>query len=314
LFTQRQLVALTTFSDLVGEARQRARIDAIAAGLPDDNCGLEDGSTGANAYAEALSVYWAFAISKVADRGSTLTRWMHQRDSMHATFSKQALPMSWDFVEVNAVGEQTGGFAESLRWTLEAIEGTAATQQGHVTQSDAATLSVDHKPFFSTDPPYYDNIPYADLSDFFYVWLRKSLRTVFPNELATIAVPKSEELVATPYRHGTKQKAEAFFLNGMTQTMHNLAAQAHPSAPITIYYAFKQSETESEGTNSTGWETFLDAVLRSGLSITGTWPMRTERAERSISIGTNSLVLQRKKKSFKCSKMCLRDLRGLGRL
>jgi putative DNA methylase len=216
---------------------------------------------------------------------------MHQRDSMHSTFSKQALPMNWDFVEVNAVGEQTGGFAESLRWTLEALEGTASVQRGIACQANATVLNRNDYPYFSTDPPYYDNIGYADLSDFFYVWLRHSLRSVFPNLLATISVPKAEELVATPYRHGTKQKAEKFFLDGMTQVMHNLAVQAHPAAPITIYYAFKQSETESkEGTSSTGWETFLDAVLKSGLALTGTWPMRTERAERSVSLGTNSLA------------------------
>lgn len=291
LFTPRQLMALTTFSDLVSEAREQARQDALAAGMLNDEKNLEAGSNGAKGYAEALSVYLAFAISKVADRGSTITRWMHQRDSMHATFSKQALPMNWDFVEVNAVGEQTGGFAESLRWTLEAVEGTASAQCGIANQANAIDLSRSDRPFFSTDPPYYDNIGYADLSDFFYVWLRRSLQPIFPNLLATISVPKAEELVATPYRHGGKEKAETFFLNGMTQAMHNLAVQAHPSAPITIYYAFKQSETESDsGTSSTGWETFLNAVLKSGLALTGTWPMRTERSERSIGLGTNALA------------------------
>ena len=291
LFTPRQLVALTTYCELVGEARTKVLESALAAGMSGDAKGLEAGGTGAIAYADAVCLYWAFAISKVADRGSTITRWMHQRDSMHATFSKQALPMTWDFVEVNAVGEQTGGFAESLRWTIEAIEGTAATQQSHAIQADAANLTTAGRPFFSTDPPYYDNINYAELSDYFYVWLRRSLRTVFPELLSTISVPKAEELVATPHRHGTKQKAERFFLDGMTQAMHNLAVQSHPSAPITIYYAFKQSETETdEGTSSSGWVTFLDAVLKSGLAITGTWPMRTERAERSVSIGTNSLA------------------------
>jgi len=290
LFTPRQLVALTTFTDLVGEARERIRGDAVAAGLADDDRGLDTGGTGAKAYGEAVSVYLAFAISKVADRNTTLTRWMHQRDSMHSTFSKQSLPMNWDFVEVNAVGEQTGGFAESLRWTLEAVEGTASAERGIASQANATGLNRNDYPFFSTDPPYYDNIGYADLSDFFYVWLRRSLQSVYPKLLATISTPKAEELVATPYRHGSKDKAEKFFLDGMTQAMHNLAVQAHPAAPITIYYSFKQSETESEGTNSTGWETFLDAVLKSGLSITGTWPMRTERAERSVSLGTNSLA------------------------
>ncbi|MHB1561249.1 MAG: DUF1156 domain-containing protein, partial [Isosphaeraceae bacterium] len=268
------------------------RPEALRAGRPRsrDDQPLADGGEGARAYAEAVSVYLAFANSKVADRNTTITRWMHQRDSMHSTFSKQALPMNWDFVEVNAVGEQTGGFAESLRWTLEAIEGTAGSTKAFALQRDATNLQPISPPFVSTDPPYYDNIGYADLSDFFYVWLRRSLRSVFPDLLSTISVPKEEELVATPYRHGTKQKAEKFFLEGMTQAMHGLAVQAHPAAPITIYYAFKQSETESEGTNSTGWETFLDAVLKSGLALTGTWPMRTERAERSVSLGTNSLA------------------------
>ena len=198
-------MALTTYCDLVGEARERIRKDGVAAGLPEDDRGLDAGGSGAKAYAEAVTVYWAFAISKVADRGSTITRWMHQRDSMHATFSKQALPMTWDFVEVNAVGEQTGGFAESLRWTLEAIEGPAATQQGYADQLDAAKLHCEGRPFFSTDPPYYDNINYAELSDYFYVWLRRSLHEVFPKLLSTISVPKADELVATPHRHGTMQ-------------------------------------------------------------------------------------------------------------
>jgi putative DNA methylase len=291
LFTPRQLVALTTFTDLVSEARESVRRDAIASGLPDDDASLDGRGNGALAYAEAVSVYLAFVNSKVADRNTTLTRWMHQRDSMHSTFSKQALPMNWDFVEVNAVGQQTGGFAESLRWTLEALEGTAATTCGFATQCDAAAFQPGSPPFLSTDPPYYDNIGYADLSDFFYVWLRRSLRQVFPGLLATIAVPKAEELVASPYRHGSKQKAEQFFLEGMTKAMRNLTAHTQPATPITIYYAFKQSDTETtEGTSSSGWETFLGAVLESGMAITGTWPMRTERAERSVSIGTNSLA------------------------
>jgi len=290
LFTPRQLVALTTFSDLVVEVRERILRDGLDAKWPEGTA-LDAGGSGARAYAEAVSVYFAFANSKIADRNSTITRWMHQRDSMHSTFSKQALPMNWDFVEVNAVGEHTGGFTESLKWTVEAFEGTAGSSRAAVSQGDAATFQAVAPSLMSTDPPYYDNIGYADLSDFFYVWLRRSLQSVFPSLLATISVPKAEELVATPYRHGNKQKAETFFLNGMTQAMHNLAVRSHPSAPITIYYAFKQSDTESvDGTSSSGWATFLDAVLKSGLAITGTWPMRTERAERSVSLGTNSLA------------------------
>jgi hypothetical protein len=143
----------------------------------------------------------------------------------------------------------------------------------------------------STDPPYYDNIGYADLSDFFYVWLRRSLRPVFPDLFATVAVPKSEELVATPYRHGGRAAAEAFFLEGMKQAMHRLSEQAHPGFPVAIYYAFKQSETKGDtGTASTGWEIFLDAVIRSGFAVGGTWPMRTELGNRMIGMGTNALA------------------------
>jgi putative DNA methylase len=143
----------------------------------------------------------------------------------------------------------------------------------------------------STDPPYYDNVGYADLSDFFFVWLRRSLRPVFSKLFSTIAVPKSEELVATPYRHGSKEQAEAFFVDGMTRAIRALAEHSHPAVPLTIYYAFKQSETETQaGNTSTGWEAFLEAVLRTGLALTGTWPMRTERSTRSIAMGTNALA------------------------
>ncbi|MBM3457179.1 MAG: DUF1156 domain-containing protein, partial [Armatimonadetes bacterium] len=143
----------------------------------------------------------------------------------------------------------------------------------------------------STDPPYYDNIGYADLSDFFYVWLRRSLQRVFPDLFATVAAPKAEELVATPYRHGSRQRAEAFFLDGMTEALRRLAEQAHPGFPVTIYYAFKQAETRTDGgTASTGWETFLDAVIQAGFGISGTWPMRTELANRMVGRDTNALA------------------------
>ncbi|ALG72106.1 hypothetical protein AL072_08675 [Azospirillum thiophilum] len=162
---------------------------------------------------------------------------------------------------------------------------------GFASLSDASSQGITVNKVVSTDPPYYDNIGYADLSDFFYIWLRRSLRLIYPDICATLAVPKAEELVATPYRHGGKEKAERFFLDGMTQAMSRLAEQAHPSFPTTIYYAFKQSETKSEtGTASTGWETFLDAVIRAGFAISGTWPMRTELSNRMIGSGTNALA------------------------
>jgi len=291
LFTPRQLVALTTFSDLVSEARERVYRDAIAACLPDDDTPLDTGGAGARAYAEAVSVYLGLGVSKLTDYSSVLVVWSPTRDQLKTTFSRQALPMAWDFAETNSFAEAAGDLTVTLEGICRTINALGVRVAGAASQSVSQSQVITQGNFVSTDPPYYDNIGYADLSDFFYVWLRRSLRSVFPRLLATIAVPKAEELVATPYRHGTKDNAEKFFLRGMTEAMHNIAVQAHPAAPITIYYAFKQSETESsEGTSSSGWETFLDAVLKSGLAITGTWPMRTERAERSVSLGTNSLA------------------------
>jgi len=290
IFTSRQLVALSTFSELIQEVMGRVAVDAVAKGMADDGVSLEEGGAGALAYSGAIGVYLSFVLSKMADRGSSLTRWMPLRDSMYNTFARQALPMTWDFVEVNALGEQTGGFAESLRWTVGSLEVVGSAIRGFVNTDDASTQSVSDLKVVSTVPPYYDNIGYADLSDFFYVWLRRALKPVYPSLFSTLAVPKNEELVATPYRHGGKEQAEAFFLSGMTKAMNRLAVQVHPAFPTTIYYAFKQSDTTDLGTGNTGWETFLEAVLRAGFSITGTWPMRTELSNRMIGSGTNALA------------------------
>jgi len=293
LFTPRQLVALTTFSDLVGEAIARVKADALAAGLPDDGLGLDAGGTGATAYAQAVGVYLGFAIDKVVDRGSSLGRWdpTPTQSGIINTFSRQALPMTWDFAESNPLGAASGNFVSATELVAKVVDTFPACLGGGATQQDAQTQTISANKLISTDPPYYDNIGYADLSDFFYVWLRKSLKPIFPGLYATLAVPKAEELVATPYRHGGKAQAEAFFLEGMTAAMHNLAEQAHPAFPVTIYYAFKQSETsDASGTTSTGWETFLDAVLRAGFAISGTWPMRTELGNRMIGSGTNALA------------------------
>jgi putative DNA methylase len=291
LFTARQLVTLTTLSSLVAEARERARIDAVAAGLPNDTVTLSEGGTGATSYADAVSVYLGLAIDKAADYNTTLVAWSPTRDQAKSTFARQALPMMWDYAEVNPVANAAGDLAVSLEGGVRFLQTSVETARGHALQADAASQRTTQGKIVSTDPPYYDNIGYADLSDFFYVWLRRPLRSTFPELFSTVAVPKAEELVATPYRHGSRDKAEAFFLGGMTEAMHRLAEQAHQAFPLTIYYAFKQSETETDaGTASTGWETFLDAVIRAGLSISGTWPMRTERGARSISIGTNALA------------------------
>lgn len=290
LFTSRQLVALTSFSDLVQEAIARVREDALAAGMGDDGAGLEQGGKGATAYAQAIGVYLGMATSRWADLSNSLCGWNNINQNVRALFSRQAIPMAWDYVELSPFGA-VGPWFSAVESIVNAAENLAPTTSGFVSQSDAQTQSVSKDKVVSTDPPYYDNIGYADLSDFFYVWLRRTLRPIFPSLYSTLAVPKAEELVATPYRHGSKDKAEAFFLNGMTAAMHNLAEQAHPAFPVTIYYAFKQAETKAEaGTSSTGWETFLAAVLKAGFALSGTWPMRTERDARAIGIGNNALA------------------------
>ena len=289
LFTPRQLVALTTFSDLVTEARARIRPDAIAAGIPDDGRPLREGGTGATAYSEAVGVYLACGVDYASNYWSVIAT--PAEGFIRGTFSRQALPMTWDYAEAPPFGKTSGNWLAGITWITKALELFPSTEYGSAIQADAATQSILENKLVSTDPPYYDNIGYADLSDFFYVWLRRSLRLTYPDLFATLAVPKAEELVATPYRHGNKEKAEAFFLAGMTEAMHRLAEQAHLGFPVTIYYAFKQSEKKGdEGTSSTGWETFLAAVIQSGFAVTGTWPMRTERGGRMIGIGTNALA------------------------
>ena len=289
LFTPRQLVALTTFSDLVAEALARVERDALVAGLPDDSTPLRDGGTGAKAYAEAVGVYLGLAVSRTTNTINALAVWSQSREQSVNLFSRQAIPMVWDYPEVNPFGGAAGDFGATTTSVGKTIS-SALELTARVSQADAQTEEFSTARVISTDPPYYDNVGYADLSDFFYVWLRRSLRSVFPDLFATLAVPKAEELVATPYRHGSKGEAETFFLNGMGKAMQRLAEQAHPGFPVTIYYAFKQSEKKGdEGTVSTGWETFLAAVIRSGFALSGTWPMRTERPS-GVKTGTNALA------------------------
>ena len=296
LFTPRQLVALTTFSDLMGKATERVRRDAAAGvGLPDDGVPLRDGGSGATAYAEAVGVYLAFALSKQADLGNSLCGWEPIAQCPRHLFGRQAISMIWNYAEGNPLGNSSGSwtvFVDGIfKAFSKAFESVQTSTSGRARQLDAGAQSISCDKVVSTDPPYYDNIGYADLSDFFYVWLRRSLRPVFPDLFATLAVPKAEELVATPYRHGSKEKAETFFLAGMGQAMQRLAGQTHPGFPVTIYYAFKQSEKKGdEGTSSTGWETFLDAVIEAGFSVTGTWPMRTENNSRMRGQGSNALA------------------------
>ena len=302
LFTERQLVALTTFSDLIGQAHDKVINEACTAGMPDDGKGIDAGGTGATAYADAVATYLAFALSKMADRGSSICTWFTERDSTRNTFARQAIPMTWDFAELNTLLKGTGSFVGAVDWTAESLEGipVLSAPQGQARQLDA-TAAIDdiEQPLVSTDPPYYDNIGYADLSDFFYVWLRKSLNTVFPDLFSTLLVPKTPELIATPYRFGgDKYKAQRFFEEGLGKAFGRIRQAQNPRYPATVFYAFKQSESdESEDDDlnsapvaSTGWETMLEGLLRAGFAITGTWPMRSELSNRPIASGTNALA------------------------
>lgn len=294
LFTPRQLVALTTFSDLVAKAREQVKADALAAGLPEGEP-LRDGGTGALAYAEAVGVYLAFIVSRVADFNSTIAGWIPVVQATRNTYARQALPMTWDYAEINLLGERLANFDAAVEKIIYPLNDNSPSflksiVAGFVHQSDAQQDLVRPTAVISTDPPYYDNIGYADLSDFFYVWLRRSLRSTYPDLFGSMLVPKAEELVATPYRHGSKEKAERFFLEGMTQAMHNMATQGNPAYPAAIYYAFKQSEADANGVSSTGWATFLEAIIQAGYSINGTWPVRTELGNRMIGRDANALA------------------------
>ena len=292
LFTNRQLVALTTFSDLVGAARETAKRHALEAGVVDDQKPLEAGGTNATAYADTIAVFLAIAISRISSYWSSITTHDTSREKITSVFARQAIPMAWDFMEGNPFSDTSGNFLNSIEAGSKSLDQLMPRAGGYVQQRDAAQQTISCGKVVSTDPPYYDNIGYADLSDFFYVWLRRSLKPILSDLFVTLAVPKAEELVATPYRHGSKEKADSFFLDGMRRAMGRLADSTHPAFPVTIYYAFKQSESsETSGTASTGWETFLDAVIRAGFAITGTWPIRTEMAGRALErTGINALA------------------------
>ena len=291
LFTPRQLTALTTFSALIAEAQQKAEADAVAAGMADDHLPLRNGGQGARAYGEAVGVYLAFVIDRLADRGSSICSWDSAREGLRNTFGRQAIPMVWDYAEANPFSNSSGCFDNMVEWVTKCILEFPASQTADVGQFDAQRDCGLRDIMVSTDPPYYDNIGYADLSDFFYVWLRQSLRDTYPELFSTMLVPKAEELIATPYRHnGSMEAAKGFFEDGMLSACKQMYLYAREDIPVTIYYAYKQSDSDADGTASSGWETMLSAVVNAGFAITGTWPMRTEMANRSIASGTNALA------------------------
>jgi putative DNA methylase len=287
LFTNRQLLALTTFSDLVIEARERVLGDALGAGAARGD-GLEAGGTDAEAYADGVATYLGMGVSRLADIANGLARWENTKTQVRNLFSRQAIPMAWDFAETTPFEKAAGSYLVSLGSLVKAIV-VAGTTPPTVSQCDASRGDYGGA-LLSTDPPYYDNIGYSDLSDFFYVWLRRSLRSVHPELLSTMLVPKAEELVANPYRHDGKDGAKEFFEEGFRRVFARARETAIDDFPITVYYAFKQSDVGDDGTGSTGWETLLDGMIRSGWAITATWPMRSELSNRLLSQGKNALA------------------------
>jgi putative DNA methylase len=302
LFTTRQQATLTTFSDLVQIVREKVLTDAITAGMPDDNERLNDGGKGAQAYADAIATYMAFLVDQLANHQSSICGWNSVNTQMRNVFARQAIPMTWDFAESNPFCESSGSFHNLFDRLIKGFVALPATTGGKATQLDAtASVNCVQHPVISTDPPYYDNIGYADLSDFFYVWLRRSLSKIYPDLFSTVLVPKSQELVAAPHRFdGSKLKAQQFFEEGLGKAFASIRESQNPEFPFTIFYAFKQSEEDEEVNSitksnvsavaSTGWETMLEGLVKAGFAITGTWPMRTEKVGRVIGIGTNALA------------------------
>jgi putative DNA methylase len=290
LFTDRQLVGLNTYIELLQVVREQVASDTTAANLSSDATRLSNGGNGAIAYADAVTVYLGFGVSRLSDIQNAFCRWESSKTQVRNLFGRQAIPMLWDFGENNLFADAAGDFRTSLGSIAKVIDRLYVGAEGVEKSHDAQTVRFPNNAVISTDPPYYDNIGYADLSDFFFCWMRPALRPIYPELFGVLATPKAEELVATPYRHGGKAAAEAFFLDGMRKAIANMAQQSSDLYPATIYYAFKQSEIEQEGISSTGWATFLQAVLDAGYAVVGTWPMRTELANRMRATDSNALA------------------------
>lgn len=300
LFTPRQLVALNTFSKLVDEARSKVLSDATASGMSDNRVLLDNGGIGATAYADAIATYLAFLVDQVANHSSSLCGWNAPNTQMRSVFSRQALAMVWDYAEANVFSESSGSYANLYERMVKGFATLAAGSKGVSKQADACVVFEGKKDIMvSTDPPYYDNVPYADLSDFFYIWLRRCLKAIFPKITGTLLVPKAEELVADPFRHGGAEKARKFFENNMGFVFNQMHKASALDYPATVYYAFKQSEDEEEAEDeetvdtlrvSTGWESFLQSLIDNGWQIQGTWPMRTEKVGRTRDISSNALA------------------------
>jgi len=294
LFLPRQLVALNTLAELIIGVHSKVYKDAVNQGWQDDGIPLVKGGSQAKAYADAIVTYLAFAFSKTLNRSNAFVPWGVTVECPVNLFSRQTIAFIWDFAESNVIFGPSGSFKSMLENTLRALEKTALMVPaiGNAFQGDASQIGIElPAPMISTDPPYYDVIPYSDLSDFFYVWLRRLLKDIYPDLFKTVLTPKAEELIANANRAGSQEAAKIHFENGMFKVFDHLRTIANHEYPLTIYYAYKQQEKVGDGQQvSTGWETMLSGIIGSGFMITGTWPMRTEREMKIASIGSNVLA------------------------
>ena len=292
-FTSRQLITLSTFTNLLSEIQNRVERDATLAELKNDHIPLNDNGNGALAYAQAIAVYLSFGVDKLTDRNSNVCSWMNGTSDIRPVFARQAIPIAWDYAEANPFSNSVGCWDNVVGWLIDALKTLVPQEQGYASQANAQEDCNLREIMVSTDPPYYDNICYSDLSDFYYVWMRQMLRNIYPSLFSTLLVPKKEELIASSYRHsGSVEKAKSFFENGMLQTCQQIYTYTRNDIPVTIYYAYKQSDENenNSGQASTGWETMLSAIIKAGFSITGTWPVRTERSGRPTGNGANALA------------------------
>ena len=314
IFTNRQLTTLSELSSLIGEVKEKIEADAIRAGLKNDHLPLNAGGCNAKAYSEAIGVYLAFAIDKMVDYHSTICIWHTTRDLIANTMRRQAIQMTWGYAEGNPLSSKSGSFANMLDWISAVLVDLPASTCGEVHQHNAQSDCGLRNIMISTDPPYYDNIGYADLSDYFYIWMRHSLKSTYPDLFSTMLVPKAEELIATPYRHeGSTDKAKSFFEDGMLTACRQMYLYARDDIPVTIYYAYKQSDTDADtnSTASSGWETMLGAIVNAGFAITGTWPMRTELTtalKGNVNALASSIVIVCRKRSEDAPQTTRRNL------
>jgi putative DNA methylase len=290
LFTPRQLTALTTLSDLVHEARAKILVDSVATGLSDDGGPFETIGEGTSAYADGVVLGLGLALSRTADLNNSLVTWSSSRDQARNLFSMQTISMAWDYVEVSPFSRSAGDLLISVYTAERALRSLPARGASAVAQLDATTRDYGGL-VVSTDPPYYDNVGYADLSDFFYVWLRRSVRSAFPILTDTLLTPKADELVADPFRRGGDSEAADFFELGFSRIFQQIRLASRRDLPTAVFYAFKQTETGFDAeTVSTGWEVLLEGMVKSGWQVTATWPVRTERSGRARDIGSNALA------------------------